>query len=614
MTRGWPTKSLGEVCTVVNGGTPMTGVSDYWDGSHLWITPAEMGKRLSPYVNETERKITDAGLRDSSARMLPENSVILSSRAPIGHLVINTKPMATNQGCKGLVPAPQLDHKFLYYYLSSIVDLLNELGTGATFKELSVGKLKEVPIPHPSLPEQQRIVAILDEAFDGIATAKTNAEKNLQNARALFESHMQSVFARRGAGWVEKPLVDLCESNRIITYGVIKLGDETPNGVPCLRTSNVRWLRIETEGMKRIAPTLSSEYSRTILKGGEVLVNVRGTLGGVAVVAREMAGWNVSREVAVVPVDPLKVNPSFLGYLIGSGASQQWLGGVKKGAAYIGINIEDLRLLPVSAPNLEKQVEVARHLELLQIKTQRLESIYRQKLTALNELKKSLLHQAFTGQLTATKTSLVAPYRELQTTTPQFAANIISLAYARHAKKQRERTFGRVKEQKVLHLVEAISKINLGRQPMKDAAGPNDFQHMLKAEDWARAQDFFEMVERGNGYDLKKLKNFDKHLSDARKDLGSHLSDIEKVIDLLIPMDSEEAEVFATVHAAWNNLLIDGVEVTEVTILKEARETWHADKLLIPERKFKKSIEFIRSKGLIPDGTGKYVTGQKSLL
>jgi type I restriction enzyme, S subunit len=154
----------------------------------MWITPAEMGRRSNPYVGETERQLTDVGL--SAANLLPSRSVILSSRAPIGHLVINTVPMATNQGCKGLVPKSNLDHKYLFYYLGSIVGLLNDLGTGATFKELSGGKLKEVPIPLPSLPEQQRIVAILDDAFAGLAIATANAEKNLKNARELFESYL----------------------------------------------------------------------------------------------------------------------------------------------------------------------------------------------------------------------------------------------------------------------------------------------------------------------------------------------------------------------------------------------------------------------------------------
>ncbi|MBK8071793.1 MAG: restriction endonuclease subunit S [Ramlibacter sp.] len=146
-----------------------------------------MGKRHTPYIDQTERTITDQGLQNSSARPLPPYSVILSSRAPIGHLAINTQPVMV-QGCKGLVPRNRIDHKFLYYYLGSIVDLLNDLGTGAIFKELSGGKLKEVPVPVPSLPEQRRIVAILDDAFEGIAIAKANAEKNLRNARELADA------------------------------------------------------------------------------------------------------------------------------------------------------------------------------------------------------------------------------------------------------------------------------------------------------------------------------------------------------------------------------------------------------------------------------------------
>jgi len=195
MKNGWQKKTLGAVCEVMNGGTPKTGVPEYWDGNHLWITPAEMGKRLSPYVGDTERKITDLGLRNSSAQMLPPNSVILSSRAPIGHLVINTEPMATNQGCKGLIPGSQLHYKFLYYYLSSIVDLLNSLGTGATFKELSGGKLKEVTIPVPTLPEQLRIVGILDEAFADIGIVKANAERKLAALEALKKSLQHQAFA-----------------------------------------------------------------------------------------------------------------------------------------------------------------------------------------------------------------------------------------------------------------------------------------------------------------------------------------------------------------------------------------------------------------------------------
>jgi type I restriction enzyme, S subunit len=238
---GWESSTIGDICDVVNGGTPKTGVPEYWGGAHRWITPAEMGKRSTPYVDQTERTISDQGLQNCSARPLPPYSVILSSRAPIGHLVINTEPMATNQGCKGLVPRSRINHKFLYYYLGSIVDLLNDLGTGTTFKELSGGKLKEVRVPVPPLAEQRRIVAVLDEAFDGIATARANTEKNLQNARKLFESHLEAVFTQGGTDWVEMTLGDVCElENGDRGKNYPNRNEHVESGIPWINTGHIR--------------------------------------------------------------------------------------------------------------------------------------------------------------------------------------------------------------------------------------------------------------------------------------------------------------------------------------------------------------------------------------
>ena len=228
--KGWETRTLGEACTIVNGGTPKTGVADYWDGEHLWITPAEMGKRATPYVDATQRKLTEQGIANSSACLLPPYSVILSSRAPIGHLVINTKPMATNQGCKGVVPGKRLDHKFLFYYLSSVVQLLNDLGTGATFKELSRGKLKEVPLPLPPLPEQRRIVAILDDALAGLDVMRANAERNLRNARHLFKCQLESTLTKSRKGWKRTTLEVVVDASCTLSYGIVQPGNEVLNG------------------------------------------------------------------------------------------------------------------------------------------------------------------------------------------------------------------------------------------------------------------------------------------------------------------------------------------------------------------------------------------------
>lgn len=174
----------------------------------------DMGQLNSVFVDKTDRKITDAGLKNSSAKMLPPNSVVLSSRAPIGHLAINTKPISTNQGCKGIIPSEKINTLFLYHFLKNSVELLNDLGSGTTFKELSGSKLSLVKIPLPPLPEQQRIVAILDEAFAAIAKVKANAKQNLQNAKELFESYLQGVFEKKGEGWEEKKIGEVIKYDK----------------------------------------------------------------------------------------------------------------------------------------------------------------------------------------------------------------------------------------------------------------------------------------------------------------------------------------------------------------------------------------------------------------
>lgn len=402
MKAGWVNKTIADVCSVVNGGTPKTGVSEYWDGTHQWITPAEMGKRSTPYVAKTERTITDAGMQNSSARMLPPLSVILSSRAPIGHLVINTEPMATNQGCKGLVPSDELNHKYLYYYMSSIVQLLNDLGTGATFKELSGGKLKEVPIPLPPLPEQLRIVAILDEAFAGIATTRAAAEQNRQNARALFESHLQSVFSQRGDGWVEKSLSELCD----IKHGfAFKSEFFTSEGDYVLLTPG----NFFESGGYRDRGEKQKFYSGDI-PGGFILEQ-----NDLLVAMTEQAAGLLGSPI-LVPESGLFLHNQRLG-LVNSKAGVPWLNefffhvfntqAVRKAIHDSASGVKVRHTSPtkigevvVAFPaSTDEQRNIVSMLEALQEETQRLEALYQRKLEALVELKQSLLHQAFSGAL-----------------------------------------------------------------------------------------------------------------------------------------------------------------------------------------------------------------------
>lgn len=400
MKAGWQVKTIGEICDVVNGGTPKTGTAANWDGPHQWITPAEMGKRISPYVDRTQRTITDDGLKNSSARLLPPHSVILSSRAPIGYLVINTEMMATNQGCKGLIPGSIIDHKFLFYYLTSIVDLLNDLGSGATFKELSGGKLKEVPVPVAPLPEQQRIVAILDQAFDSIAKARANAEKNLQNSRALFASHLQSVFSQRGEGWLKKKLGDLCEfENGDRGKNYPNRNEYVESGIPWINTGHIHPDgTLVQEEMNFITRKKFESLRSGKIQPGDLVYCLRGaTLGKTALVAPLPEGAVASSLVIIRPKPLLDSN--FLYFFLTSPPGQGLIKGFENGAAQPNLGAKSVAKYPILLPTLTEQKSIADRLTEIRSETQRLESIYRQKLAALDELKKSLLHQAFRGQL-----------------------------------------------------------------------------------------------------------------------------------------------------------------------------------------------------------------------
>src|SRR3712207_1017210 len=120
---------LGESCEIVSGATPKSSVPDFWDGDIDWATPADLSVLEGPFIETTSRKLTATGLASCSAKVLPAGSVLLSSRAPIGHVAINTVPMATNQGFKSLIPKPDiLDAKYLYHWLRANKAFLQFLG------------------------------------------------------------------------------------------------------------------------------------------------------------------------------------------------------------------------------------------------------------------------------------------------------------------------------------------------------------------------------------------------------------------------------------------------------------------------------------------------------
>ena len=150
---------LGDVCTVVSGSTPKSNISEYWDGNLNWITPAELTEDII-VINESQRKITEAGARSAGLSAFPAGTVILSSRAPIGKTAIAGAEMYCNQGFKNLICSDTIYNKYLFWFLRGKTDYLNSLGRGATFKEISKSIVENIEIPLPPLDTQRHIAAV----------------------------------------------------------------------------------------------------------------------------------------------------------------------------------------------------------------------------------------------------------------------------------------------------------------------------------------------------------------------------------------------------------------------------------------------------------------------
>jgi len=399
MKAGWQRKTLGEVLQKTETINPLLTPErefHYIDVSSVSNTTFE--------IEETQRlKGQDAPSR--ARKQVKEKDIIFATIRPTLQRIAIVPKHLENQVCSTgyfvLRAKPEIAYRYLFYWLFSeeFMGKMESLQKGASYPAVTDGDVKSQVIPVPPLPEQERIVGILDETFDGIAKAKATAEANLQNARALFQSHLQSVFSQKGEGWVETTLENTADADCSLSYGIVQPGEEFVGGMPVVRPTDLTTKVIRLKGLKRIDPKLADGYKRTALQGGELLLCVRGSTGVVSIASPELIGANVTRGIVPIRFDRTLLLPEFGFYLISSESVQSQIREKTYGAALMQINIRDLRIIQLSFPSLKEQAAITLKLDSLYKETQRLESLYQNKLNALDELKKSLLHQAFTGNL-----------------------------------------------------------------------------------------------------------------------------------------------------------------------------------------------------------------------
>lgn len=398
MKNGWQTKRLIEFSVSVSTG-PFGSIlhkSDYVDQGVPLVNPINIVN--DSIVPDPSKLISNATKQRLSSYMLEEGDIVVGRRGEIGRCAVvgpNEAGWVCGTGSFFIRPLPSIDSQFLAHLIrsSGYREKLEQASTGTTMKNLSNTALADLVISVPPLPEQQRIVGILDEAFDGIATAKANAEKNLQNARALFESHLQAVFTQRGKGWAEKKIGEIAK------HSLGKMLDKAKNkGEPqrYLRNVNVRWFSFDLSDLleMRFLPEEDAKY--TAIKG-DVLV-CEGGYPGRAAIWEEDYPIFFQKALHRVRFHEPEHNKWFVYFLYvqdKSGELRQHFTGT--GIQHFTGEVLSRFRLPI-APLPELRRLVARFEEFA-AEAKRLESIYQQKLAALNSLKKSLLHQAFTGEL-----------------------------------------------------------------------------------------------------------------------------------------------------------------------------------------------------------------------
>jgi type I restriction enzyme, S subunit len=291
-----------------------------------------------------------------------------------------------------------INNKYLFYYLQtdSFNERMEKLQKGASYPAVTDTEVKEQIISYPPLPKQQRIVSVLDEAFASIAQVKSNAERNLVNARELYESILEEVFTNSGHDWEDKKLESVCSE---ITVGhVASMASKyKPSGIPFLRSQNIRPNSIDLDNVVYIDEQFNSQLKKSQLSPGDVAIVRTGYPGTSAVIPESLPISNCSDLVIVKPGS--LVNPYYLCLFFNSTYGKKLVLGNIVGAAQKHFNVTAAKNVSIPVPPLAEQRAIVGRLEALSAETGRLEEIYQQKVESLEELKKSVLGKAFAGEL-----------------------------------------------------------------------------------------------------------------------------------------------------------------------------------------------------------------------
>lgn len=401
LPKGWVEVPIGDVCKVVGGSTPSTTVPGYWGGDIAWLTPDDLARNQSQLVSSGRRFLTKAGYESCSTQMVPEGTVLFTSRAPIGYVAIASRPLCTNQGFKSFVPPDGLSSQYLYWYLRWATPIIREMGSGTTFAEISGRVARTIPLRIPPTTEQERIVAAIEEQFsrlDAGLAALRSAQTRLQH---LSRSIVLALIEGQGT------------KVRLGDVSDIRLGRQRSpknhtgtNMVPYLRAANVTWDGLDLTDVKEMnfTPAEAAVYR---LERGDVLV---AEASGSATEVGKPAIWDESIEGCCFQNTLLRLRsdelfPEYTHLVLLALARSGEFARASRGVGIHHLGKAGLSAIMIPLPSLDIQRELVATISHRLAQCAQLDKAIESELRRAMRLRTSILSAAFSGTLTSQETT-----------------------------------------------------------------------------------------------------------------------------------------------------------------------------------------------------------------
>ncbi|MDN3489151.1 MULTISPECIES: restriction endonuclease subunit S [unclassified Pseudoalteromonas] len=403
----WKRIKLGELCRIELGKTPSRSNKSYWDESkvnnNIWLSIADLPLSDKSIMLDSKEYISNAGAE--LCKIVPKGTLIVSFKLSLGRLAVTGRDLYTNEAIAALYihDKQKIDQNYLSWYLT-FFDWDAAAGSDIKVKgkTLNKAKLKEIEIVVPPIPEQKRIVAILDQVFADIEQARAKTEQNLKNARELFESYLQQVFSQRGGGWVESTLGEVTGGIYTGPFGsLLHKSDYIENGIPLVNPAHITALGIEVDNRKTVSKETAERLSSYIMEKGDVVIGRRGEMGRCALVTSQESGFLCGTGSFFIKSSS-RCDSGYLVRYLRSASCVARLEKIAGGAVMPNLSNKDLSNFAILLPPIEKQIEILELIDILSEETEKVALTYQKKLDSLDELKKSILQKAFSGKLTKT--------------------------------------------------------------------------------------------------------------------------------------------------------------------------------------------------------------------